>query len=206
LAPQLKTRGLFASILVGTAALALASPAWSGSPGGQSCAEFAAQADAQARFAELGGSPGHAIGDLDGDRDGIACEGLSGPYSGYATLGYNRRGGFLYGVVRMPVAPNGEERFPCLRGNPKGPKGPRRLNVYRVDPDGDRAILDQVIAAEARPESGRLLWKEPRAGIAPGRYYVAFSESIPLTPHGRSKCPAFRSRETMLPAKRTSGS
>jgi len=185
--------------------LALASPAWSGSPQGESCAEFTAQADAQTRFAELGGSPAHAVGALDGDRDGIACEGLPGPYAGYATLGYNRRGGFLYGVVTMPAAPGGEERFPCLRGNPKGPLGPRRLNVYRVTADGDRAILDQVVGAEARPESGRLLWKVPRVAIAPGRYYVAFTESIPLTPYGRSKCPGFRSRETTLPVPPRTG-
>lgn len=189
-------------LLVALAASCFAAPAGSGAPMDPRCAEFSAQADAQAAFAELGGSPARPLGNLDGDRDGIACEGLPGPYAGYATLGYNRRGGFLFGVVSMPVAPSGEERYPCLRGNPKGPNGPRRLNVYRVGPDGDRAILDRVVGAEARPESGHLLWKAPRAAIAPGRYYVGFAESIPLTPYGRSKCPAFRSAATTLPRPR----
>jgi hypothetical protein len=165
------------------------------------CAEFSSQGDAQARFAELGGGPALPVGSLDPDRDGIACEGLPAPYAGYATLGYNRRGGFLYGVASMPAARSGKERFPCLRGNAKGPEGPRRLSVYRVEPGADRQILGAV-GAEARPDSGRLLWKVERPPPAPGSYYVAFTEAIPLTPYGRSECPGFRSREVKLPARR----
>ena len=192
-----------APVLLALAAVGLLpwTPGGSAPAASLSCVSFAAQADAQASFATRGGTPVRPVGDLDPDRDGIACEGLPAPYAGYATLGYNRKGGFLYGVASMPAAPDGEERFPCLRGNGKGPEGPRRLSVYRVDPGGDRRILG-AIGAEARPESGHLVWKVDRATLVPGIYYVAFREAIPLTPYGRSKCPTFRSRQVRLPAPR----
>jgi hypothetical protein len=188
------------SILLALAALGSAAWAAAGSapPAPPSCSSLDSQSDAQARFAEFGGSPARPVGDLDRDRDGIACEGLPAPYAGYATLGYNRKGGFLYGVASMPAAADGEERFPCLRGNGKGPEGPRRLSVYRVGSNGDRRLVG-AIPAEARPESGRLFWKLERPVPAPGTYYVAFREAIPLTPYGRSRCPGFRSREVRLP-------
>lgn len=183
--------------LIGTSLLALAA-AFGAPTGGAdpapSCSDFSSQGDAQAIFAELQGP-------LDADRDGIACEGLSAPYTGYATLGYNRKGGFFYGAASLPAAPNGDERFPCLQGNRRGPEGPRRLSVYRVRRGDDRPVLVGV-GAEAKRDSGDLVWKEPRATIAPGRYYVAFAESLPSTPYGRSECPAFRSREVTLPAPR----
>ena len=172
-----------------------------GADGAPSCGDFSSQGDAQTLFAELHGSPGHPIGDLDGDRDGIACEGLPAPYSGYATLGYNRKGGFFYGVASLPAAPKGDERFPCLQGNRRGPEGPRRLSVFRVRRGDDRPVLVGV-GAEAKRDSGELVWKEPRATITPGRYYVAFAESLPSTPYGRSECPSFRSRDVTLPAPR----
>jgi hypothetical protein len=186
------------SALLGAAALASG-----GAASSPDCAEFAAQADAQARFAELGGAPGHAVGDLDRDRDGIACEGLHGPYAAYATLGYNREGGFLYGSAAMPAAPRAGEGFPCLRGNRKGPLGPRRLRVYRALPGRDRAIAGRVRTG-ADPVAGRLLWKVPRPALAPGRYYVVFEAAIRSSPYGRNPCPGFRSREVSLPAPRLS--
>ena len=189
---------------VGFALIALMVGVWAPSGGAEtppSCADFSSQGDAQALFAELHGGPGHPVGDLDDDRDGIACEGLSAPYAGYATLGYNRKGGFFYGVASMPVAPKDDERFPCLQGNHRGPAGPRRLSVYRVRRGDDRPVLVGV-GAEAKRDSGELVWKAPRATIAPGRYYAAFAEAIPSTPYGRSECPAFRSRDVTLPAPR----
>jgi hypothetical protein len=189
------------SLALALAAFVLPAGALAGDPPRLICGAYASQADAQARFAELGGSPARPVGGLDPDRDGIACEGLPAPYAGYATLGYNRKGGFLYGVASMPAAPSGGKRFPCLRGNGKGPEGPRRLDVYRVGASGDRPILG-VVGAEARPDSGRLLWKVERPALAPGLYYVEFREAIPLTPYGRSECPGFRSSEVRLPAPR----
>jgi hypothetical protein len=188
-------------VLCGLAIAALfASAAAAGGAAVGSCSSFASQADAQARFAGLGGSPGHPVGQLDGDRDGIACEGLHGPYAAYATLGYNRKGGFLYGIASMPPVAGGEH-FPCLRGNHKGPFGARRLQVYRARAGADERIGDPL-NAEAQPERGELLWKAPRATLVPGRYYVAFEAKMRVKPYGRNRCPGFRSREVPLPAPR----
>ncbi len=196
--PRLRLLGLVLVALAGSAAAASGS-----SEVPLVCSAFSSQADAQIRYAELGGSAGHQVGDLDGDRDGIACEGRPVPYAGYATLGYNRKGGFFYGLASMPPAPSGKERFPCLQGNRRGPEGPRRLTVYRVRRGDDRPVLTGI-GAEAKRDRGQLLWKAPRATIAPGRYYAAFAEAIPSTPYGRSECPAFRSRDVTLPAPRLS--
>ncbi len=162
------------------------------------CPSFAGQAGAQDYFGRYGGSPRHPVGNLDPDRDGIACEGLSGPYKAFATIGYNRKGHFFYGVASMPPATNGEEVFPCLYGNRHFADGPRLLNVYKVQPGADKPIFG-VLGAEARPESGRLLWKADRDAVTPGRYYVAFEERVPLTPYGANECPGFRSAEAALP-------
>jgi hypothetical protein len=162
------------------------------------CASLGNQAEAQDYFAELGGSPHRAVGDLDGDHDGIACEGLPGPYKPFATIGYNRKGGFFYGIASMPPAAGGGEGFPCLYGNRNFPDAPRRLNVYRVLPGPDKPLFG-VLAAEARPESGRLLWKAEREVVAAGRYYAAFEEKIRLRPYGANECPGFRSGEIALP-------
>ena len=150
-------------------AFALAAGTGAGASAPSTCAGFAAQADAQASFTDRGGSPARPVGDLDPDRDGIACEGLPAPYAGYATLGFNRKGGFFYGVASMPAGPAGGGHRPCLRGNGRGPRGPRRLSVYRVAPGGGRRILGGV-GAEARPRSGRLLWKVERPPPASGLY------------------------------------
>ena len=62
------------------------------------CPSFKSQAEAQTYFVEAGGSIDHGIGKLDRDHDGVACEGLSGPFAGYATLGYNRAFGERHAV------------------------------------------------------------------------------------------------------------
>jgi len=194
-----------AALLLGAAPVLAEESAPPAATTAPSCSEFAAQADAQAAFAELGGSPGHPVGGLDPDRDGLACEGLPAPYGFYATIGYNRRGHFLYGTAALPPAARAAAGYPCLRGNRKGPLGPRRLSVRRAAAGGDRAIVTRI-HAEADPENGRLLWKAPRPSLAPGRYYAAFEESIRSTPYGRNPCPGFRSREVPLPRPRQAAS
>ncbi|MFN8164014.1 MAG: excalibur calcium-binding domain-containing protein [Solirubrobacterales bacterium] len=172
----------------------------------RSCASFKAQADAQDYFLEQGGSPRRHVGSLDGDHNGVACEGLTGPYKGFATIGYNRKKQFLYGVATMPPKADSEE-FACLYGNRHFPDAPRKVNVFRVRPGADKALLGEWTGAvEARPESGRLLWKADRANLISGRYYVSFEERVSLTPYGRSQCPGFSSRPTLLPRPRHSAS
>ena len=198
MALDLSARALVAIVLAAAASLgiwAVAAAAVTPVPG---CPSFSSQAEAQDYFADLGGSPRRPVGGLDGDRDGIACESLSGPYKPFATIGYNLKGKFFYGVASMPPAATGEERFPCLYGNRRFPDGPRRLNVYKVQPGADKPIFG-ILGAEAKPESGRLFWKADRDVVTPGRYYAAFEERIPLTPYGANECPGFRSGEIALP-------
>jgi hypothetical protein len=173
-------------------------PAGSGAATRQ-CGAFSSQADAQVYFVELGGGPRTRVGRLDADRDGVACEHLSGPYQGFAGLGYNKRKDFFYGYAWMPSVASGEG-FACMFGNKHVPDGPRRLNVYRVTPDGDKPLRTRKfgVGAEANPETGRLTWKL-NAGNPRGAYYMAFEERIALTPYGRNECPGFRSRTITLP-------
>src|SRR5262245_39816650 len=65
------------------------------------CGAFKAQGDAQDAFMEAGGSPARNVGKMDPDGDGVACEALGAPFKGYATIGYNRKKQFFYGVVKM---------------------------------------------------------------------------------------------------------
>jgi hypothetical protein len=161
------------------------------------CAAFPTQAAAQDYFLASGGGPQQRVGTLDGNRDGVACEGLPGPFKGYATLGYNRKQNFFYGTASMPPLP-GASGFPCMEGNPAFPDGPRRLNVYRTMPGADQLVLGPV-GAEARLSSGRLVWKADKAVVPDGRYYAAFEEKIRMTPYGGNECPGFRSAEIALP-------
>jgi hypothetical protein len=194
-------RGL--ALLAATTAALLGSGAANAAGDGavvRKCPSFESQASAQAYLAELGGGPGKLVGNLDDDRDGVACEGLPGPYQGFATIAYNAKRKFLYGVATMPSIGAGRSGFACLEGNRFDPEGPRRLNVYAERPGEDTALLDSYgQGAEARPASGRLLWKVDKARLAPGRYYVAFEERIRLSPYGRNECPGFRSRAVTLP-------
>jgi hypothetical protein len=160
------------------------------------CGSFASQADAQDRFAELGGSPGSPIPRLDPDRDGVACAGLPGPYKGYATVAYNRKRSFFFGTVSMPPVEGGG--FACLEGNPHFTDGPRLLTLFRVRPGPDLAIRAKI-GTQAQAGSGRLLWKVEKEAIAPGDYYVVFEERQPLSPYGPNECPGFRSAEVRLP-------
>jgi Excalibur calcium-binding domain len=158
------------------------------------CPSFSSQAEAQDRFVLLGGTPSQNARGLDEDGDGVACEGLPAPYRGFATIGYHRGRGFFYGTATMPATESG---FACLFGNPQFPDGPRRLEVFLVRPGPDLSI-SRWLGAEARPESGRLLWRHHR-DLVPGRYYAAFEERQRETPFRPPECPGFASRETYLP-------
>ena len=163
------------------------------------CPSFESQADAQAYSEELGGTPRRTVGSLDADRDGVACEGLSGPFQGYATIAYNAKRDFFYGVATMPsLEPNGGG-FACLEGNKFDPEGPRRVNIYAERSQGDIALVDGGKGAEAKPASGRLLWKVDRANLRPGRFYVKFEERVRVKPYGPNECPEFSSQAVRLP-------
>lgn len=184
---------------------ALAAAAWllsglataeRGGAAAPACSSFRSQAAAQEYLLARGG-PGERLGKLDGDGDGVACEGLAGPYKGFATIRYSARNGFFFGAVSMPPDPL-VGGFACLEGNRHFADGPRLLTIYRMQPGVDREIVGEV-GAEARPESGRLAWKAKRGSISPGLYYAEFEARIPLTPYGGNDCPGFRSRPAMLP-------
>jgi hypothetical protein len=166
---------------------------------GPVCASFAAQADAQDAFAELGGTPRRQLGKLDPDRDGVACESLPGPYKGYATIGYNRKEQFFYGTATMPSG-SGGGGAPCLYGDRQSDDSPRKVRIFRITPNGDVPLLGANAGkAEARPASGRLLWKAEEVLPAPGSYYATFEERIRVTPYGPTECPGFSSQPTLLP-------
>ena len=91
------------------------------------------------------------------------------------------------------------------------PEGSRASKATGISPTGrgswtstgssraaDREIAGDV-AAEAQPESGRLIWKAEKGSIVRGAYYAEFEPRIPLTPYGGNDCPGFRSRPTVLP-------
>jgi hypothetical protein len=189
-----------AATVVGIGLIALAPADWAAGSraamGSVSCA-FSSQATAQKRFVGLGGTPGHDPGHFDADGDGVACEGLPGPYEGFATIGYNLKRGFFYGTASMPADGSGGG-FACLAGNRHFPEGPRLLKIYRARPGSDLAV-SRSLGAESRPSSGRLLWKLEAPLATPGRYYAAFEEEVRLSPYKPTECPGFSSTETRLP-------
>lgn len=192
---------LLPSLAIAAGILALA-PAGASASSPRGCPSFASQAASQAYFLGLDGSPTHAVGTLDEDSDGVACEQLEAPYAGFAKFGYNRTRGFFFGYAAMPQIAEPEEPsvYPCMVGNRHFPDGPRRLNVYRALPGPDKALFPRNgIGAEARAESGHLVWKANRAEVLPGRYYVEFEERVRLQPSGENECPAFRSHAVQLP-------
>ena len=176
----------------------LAVPAGGGAAMPRKCASFDSQADAQAYFEGLGGSPRHAVGSLDPDGNGVACEELGAPYVGFATIGYNRTRAFFWGAVAMPRTGEGEGEFACLAGNPHFADGPRLVKLMQEKPGTDRQI-SRSIGAEARKATGRLVWKANLKLPGPGRYYAQFAEKVRLHPYGPNECPAFRSRSLRLP-------
>lgn len=182
---------------IGLIAIALAGLAVGGQAAMSAGCAFPSQAAAQQRFADLGGAPGRDPGHFDPDGDGVACEGLSGPYEGFATLGYNLKRGFFYGTATMPIDSSGGG-FACLLGNRHFPEGPRQLKIYRVRPGSDLPV-SRTLGAEARPSSGRLLWKLEASLGTPGRYYAAFEEKERLSPYKPTECPGFSSPATQLP-------
>lgn len=182
----------------GATALALGALAGPGAARTPGCASLKSQAAAQELFVGLGGRPGHDVGGLDPDGDGVACEERPAPYEGFATIGYNRAKGFFYGVATMPRPGSGEAGFACLAGNRHFPEGPRLLRIHRVTREGDRPVSGDIGTA-AQAGSGRLLWKLDRGVVPRGRYYASFEEQQPLGPYEPSECPGFRSRTTVLP-------
>lgn len=172
-----------------------------GSAGSPGCGSSKSQAAAQELFVQMGGRPGHGVGNLDPDRDGVACEDLPGPYEGFATIGYNRAKRFLYGAATMPAVESAEGGFACLRGNRHYTDAPRLLKVYRALPGADQAV-SRDIGTEASSYSGRLLWKLDRKQVQSGRYYAAFEETARTSAYAPSQCPGFSSRPTHLPRPR----
>jgi hypothetical protein len=185
-----------AAVLAIAAALGLWAVVGQSSAATPDCASFSTQATAQNYFAQRGGGPRVRVGDLDEDRDGVACEGLPGPYKGFASVGYNKEKKFFFGIVSMP--PRGTEGYACLYGNKHFDDGPRLLTVFRAQSGPDQAVTEAV-GAEADPSSGRLAWKADVDGLTPGRYYAEFEERIRLSPYGGNECPGFSSRAVVLP-------
>jgi hypothetical protein len=178
------------------AAALLALPAGGGAAPPRNCTSFDSQAEAQAYFEQLGGTPRHGVGSLDADGDGVACEELNAPYVGFATIGYNSARGFFWGAVAMPRS--GEGEFACLEGNPHFTDGPRLIRLMQEKPGSDRQVFRSV-GAEARKATGRIVWKANVKLPGPGRYYARFAEKLRLHPYGPNECPAFRSRSLPLP-------
>lgn len=161
------------------------------------CASFPSQAAAQEQFVHLGGSPARDAAALDADGDGVACEILSGPYEGFATIAYNVKRGFFYGTASMPPKQGGSG-FACLSGNRHFPEGPRLLRIFKVEHGADR-VISRAIRAEAKPAGGHLVWKLEEDLSRPGSYYAAFEEEVRLSPYKPTECPGFTSRDTRLP-------
>lgn len=187
-------------ILAAISVLALVlSPLGSSAAAPRGCASFKSQAEAQDYFIDQGGSIEHGVGKLDPDHDGVACEGTSGPYAGYATLGYNKKRDFFYGVASLPPNRSGGE-YPCLIGNRHFADAPRRLNIYKVSGEGDKALFNQFgLGAEAQPSTGRLIWRADKKTVIPGLYFAEFEERARTSAYGGTECPAFRSPVVRLP-------
>jgi hypothetical protein len=198
LALDLPSRRLVLALATGAAAIGIWVTAADGAAPPSACSSFRSQAAAQEYFTERGGSPRQPVAGLDGDRDGVACEGLPGPYEGFATIAYSPKKRFLHGTVSMPPSGAGESGFPCLYGNRHYPEGPRVLTVFKVEPGPDRQVTGAV-GAEAKPQNGRLVWKADKKAIVAGLYYATFEERQPLSPYGPNECPGFTSREARLP-------
>lgn len=193
-APLTRTLG----VATCAALLALVTAAAPGVAKVPACTSFSSQAAAQELFVKMGGSPGHSVGRLDDDRDGVACEELSGPYEGYATIGYNRAKRFFYGTATMPDEASGDGEFACLYGNRHFADGPRLLKVYRAVPGPDRPVSGDI-GTQAEADKGRLLWKLDRQALPAGSYYATFEERIRSSPYAPSECPGFSSRVAFLP-------
>jgi len=148
------------------------------------------QAAAQDYLLRHGGGPGQKVGGLDSDRDGVACERLSGPYKGFVAIAYQQRKKFFYGSAAMPEVRGGSERFACLKGNSTLAEGPRRLNIYMVG--GKQPLLSKSKATEPNEQTGRFPWKAEAKGVK-GRFYAEF-EAAASTTGEKTECPAFRSR------------
>jgi hypothetical protein len=162
------------------------------------CSSFKSQAAAQEYFVEAGGTINRHVGGLDPDHDGVACEELGPPYEGYATLAYSKQAHSLYGTATLPSNPYG---YSCMVGNTHYSEGARTLNVYKIALGGDdKPLINQFgVYAEAKPATGRLVWRAAKRTVAPGLYYAEFEEQVRKTQFARTECPAFRSQIVQLP-------
>jgi len=195
-----KARGQLSVVAALTAVVSFWAPAGGDAAAASGCRSFHDQAAAQTYFLDQGGSPRNGIGRLDPDSDGVACEGLGAPYQGYATLGYNKKRQFFYGVAAMPPLASAKGEFACLNGNRFEPDAARRVSVYKVKAGADVAVLgSRKRPAEPRPDTGILIWKAEKPLTSAGRYYVAFEAAVRTFPYGPTPCPEFRSRPIMLP-------
>jgi len=198
---QSNLRPLRLSLLLAaiSAAALVLSPLGSSAAAPRGCASFASQAEAQGYFIDQGGSIEHGVGKLDPDHDGVVCEGTPGPYAGYATLAYNKKRDFFYGTASLPPSTSGGE-YACLIGNRHFADAPRRLNIYKVSGDGDKALFNQFgLGAEAQSATGRLIWRADKKTVVPGRYFAEFEERARTSAYGGTECPAFRSPVVRLP-------
>jgi Excalibur calcium-binding domain len=182
---------------VAVAALAIWVTVASGAANTPGCSSFASQAEAQEHFTQVGGRPARDVEGLDGDGDGVACEGSPGPYAGFATIAYNLKRKFFYGVATMPRTASGDT-FACLAGNRHYADGPRLLKVYR-EARGEDVAVSRTLGAEAKSSGGHLIWKLEKDLGPGGRYYAAFEEQVRLSPYKPSECPEFRSPARALP-------
>lgn len=186
-----------ATAALAIALLALPAAAARGEAAGPGCGSFKTQAAAQAYALKAQAGRG---GRLDGDRDGVACEQLPGPYEGYATVGFNRRGSFLYGYAWMPATPGAAQPFACMLGNRRFPEGPRVAHLYRIARGGPRPVFSPYgQGTQADMGRGRLAWKATVRRLRPGRYFVEIEERQRLGPYEPNQCPSFRSRAVRLP-------
>lgn len=159
------------------------------------CTSFPNQAAAQQYFFKRGGSPRRNFGGLDPDHNGNACDNygrssLGSPVSGFATIGYNKRGGFLYGKILTP-------RITTLFGRKYGCQydgdgsGKRRVSVYRLGGRHATRIVGPNKGTAPTGKPGVLIWKQLVHG-ARGRFFVQVEE--PMSGLIGKSCKGFRSR------------
>jgi hypothetical protein len=171
------------------------------------CSSFASQAAAQDYFFKRGGSPGHKVGGLDPDRNGVACERLDPPYKGYVEAAYEERRRFFYGDISTPKGKEGD--YPCIYKN-ANKEITRRVIVYKVrrgrpglplsPKGGEERGEDDAFSKGTAPSgrSGGLIWKVAPKGRIRGLFYVGVPQSESDKGGPVEDCPAFRSRMIRL--------
>ena len=190
-----------ASLALGEAlgAIASSSPSPAAAPRRRrSARRSASQAEAQEAFLDLGGKPGNDVGGLDGNGNGVACEALPGPYEGYATIGFNVRKGFLYGVATLPLH---RERLPVPARQPlrpgngaPGERLPRAPRSRQSDPRRRDRHGRRPEHRQDRLESGQIGPPVQAATTSPSR------RESRLRRTGATSAPASTPGRPLLPA------